>query len=53
MLLQSCVQRVFSVDEPIVSLQENTARKPEVDYDRFKLADIYSSECKANFIVET
>jgi len=49
-LFQSHVQRLFSVDEIIVLLDENTARNPEFDYDRFELADMDNSECKANFI---
>jgi len=50
---KAAFKECFQLTEPIVSLEENTARNPEFDYDRFKLADIYSSECKANFIVET
>ena len=49
-LFQSHVQILFSVDEIIVLLDENTARNPEFDYDRFELADMDNSECKANFI---
>ena len=49
-LFQSHVQRLFSVDEIIVLVDENTARNPEFDYDRFELADMDNSEYKANFI---
>ena len=49
-LFQSHVQRLFAVDEIIVLLDENTVRNPEFDYDRFELADVDNSECKANFI---
>ena len=50
---QSYVQRLFSVDELIVLLEGNMARNPEFDYDRFELADIDNSECKANCILKT
>ena len=40
MLFQSYVQALFSVDELIVLLEENTARSPEFEYFRFKLADM-------------
>ena len=53
MFFQNYVQRLFSVDELIVSLEENTARNPEFDYDRFELADVDNSECKANFTLNT
>ena len=53
MLFQSCVQRVFSVDEPIVSLEENTARNPEFDYDRFKLAEKQSKLHCRNMICQS
>ena len=46
MLVQSNVQRLFSVDELIVLLEENTARNQEFNYDRFGLADMYNSEAK-------
>ena len=36
-------QRSFSVDEFIVLLEENTARNPEFDNDRFELADVNDS----------
>ena len=36
MLFQCSVQRLFPVDEHIVLLEENTARNPEFDYDRFE-----------------
>ena len=52
MLLQSYNQRSFSVDKLIVSLAENPARNPQFDYDRFELADMDNSECKANFILK-
>ena len=39
MLFQCYVQILFLVDEHIVLLEENTARNPEFDYDRFELAD--------------
>ena len=32
-------------------LEENTARNPEFNYDRFELADMDNSECKANLIL--
>ena len=50
MLVQSNVQRLFSVDEVIVLLEENTAWNPKFYYGRFKLADKDGSECKANLI---
>ena len=54
MLLQCSVQTLFSVDELIVLLKENTARNPEFDYDRSQLpADMDNSECKENFILKT
>ena len=40
MIFQSYVQTLFSVDDIIVLLEENTARSPEFDYIRFKLADM-------------
>ena len=51
MLLQCCVQRLFSVDEHIVLLEENTARNPEFDHDHLEFANIDNSECKVNFIL--
>ena len=52
MLLQSYVQRLLSDDELIVLLEENTARDPEFDYDRFEwLANMDNSECKAYLIL--
>ena len=36
MLFQCYVQRLFSVEEHIVLLEENTVRNPEFDYDRFE-----------------
>ena len=48
---QSNELRLFSVDEFIVLLDENTARNPEFDYGRFELADINNPGCKANFIL--
>ena len=53
MLFQCYVQRLFSVDEYIVLLEENTARNPEFDYDRSELADMDNSDCKANFSLKT
>ena len=50
MLVQSNVQRLFSVDEVIVLLEENTASNLKIYYGRFKLADKDGSECKANLI---
>ena len=41
---------MFSVDEHIVLLEENTARNPEFDYVRFELAD--NSEYRANFTLK-
>ena len=49
-LLPCSVQRLFSVDELIVLLKENTVRNPEFDYDRSELADMDDSECKEKFI---
>ena len=40
MLFQSYVQTLFSVDDITVLMEENTARSPEFDYIRFKLADM-------------
>ena len=37
MLFQSYVQTLFSVDELIALLEENTASSPESDYDHFGL----------------
>ena len=51
MLSQSYDQRLFSVGELIVLLEENTARNPE-DYDRFELADMDNPECEANFTLD-
>ena len=53
MLFQCYVQTLFSVDEHIVLLGENTPRNSEFDYDRFELADTDNSECKSNFILKT
>ena len=53
MLFQSYVQRLLSVDELIVLLEENTAKNPKFDYDRSGLADMDNSECKPNFILKT
>ena len=53
MLFQCYVQRLFSVDEHIVLLEQNTARNPEFDYYRFELADVNNSECKAYFTLKT
>ena len=47
------IQRLFSVEEHIVLLEENTARNPEFDYDHSELANMDNSECKANFICKT
>ena len=44
---------LFSVDEHIVLLEKYTTRNPEFDFDRFELADMDNSECKANFILKT
>jgi len=41
--------KIVSVDEYIVLLEGNTARNPEFDYDRFELAVMDNSECKANY----
>ena len=48
MLLQSYVQRLLSADEHIV-LEENTARNPEFDYDRFELANMDNSQWQTSF----
>ena len=40
MLVQSYVQRLFSVDELFVLLKENTAGNPEFDYNRLELTDV-------------
>ena len=53
MLFQCSVQRLFSIGELIVLLEENTARNPEFDYDRSELAVVDNSECKENFILKT
>ena len=53
MLFQWYVQGLFSVDEHIVLLKENTTRYPEFDYDRFELADMDNSECKTQYILKT
>ena len=50
MLVQSNVQRLFSVDDVIVLLEENTAWNLKIYYGRFKLTDKDGSECKANLI---
>ena len=50
MLLQSSVERLFSVDELIILLKENTARNPEFDYDRSELGDMDNPECKEKFL---
>ena len=46
MLFQCYVQRLFSVDEHIVLLEENTTRNPEFDYDRIELADMDNPNVK-------
>ena len=48
MLFQCDVQGLFSVDVPIVLSEENTAKNPEFNYDRFELADMDNSECRAS-----
>ena len=53
MLFQCFVQRLCSVDEHVVLSEENMAQNPEFYYNRFELADMDDSECKANFILET
>ena len=53
MLFQCYVQRLFSVEEHIVLLEENTARNPEFDYDHSELADMDNAEYEANFICKT
>ena len=50
MLVESNVQRFFSVDAVIILLEENATGNLEFYYDRFKLADMDSSECKATLI---
>ena len=52
MLFQCHVQKLFSVDGHIVLLEEKTTRNPDFDNDRFELADMDNSECKANFILK-
>lgn len=52
MLSQCYVQRLFSADENIVYLEENTARNPEFD-DRSELAATDNCKCKATFILRT
>ena len=52
MLFQSYDQILFPVNRLIVSLEENTARNPEFDYDLFELADVDDSESKANFTLK-
>ena len=54
MLLQSSVQKiVIRADKLIVLVEENTARYPEFDYDRFESANMDNSQCKAYFILKT
>ena len=52
MLFQCFVQRLCSVFEHVVLLEENMGRNPEFYYNRFELADMDNSECKANFILK-
>ena len=40
MLFQSYLLRLFSVNELIVLLEQNTARNPEFDYEHFVLVDM-------------
>jgi len=44
---------LFSVDELIVLLEENTAGNPKFSYDHFELAHVYNCKFKANFILRT
>ena len=53
MLFQCFVQRLCSVFEHVVLLEENMDRNPEFYYNRFELADMDNSEYKANFILKT
>ena len=50
MLVQSKVQRLFLVDAVIDLLEEKATGNLEFYYGRLKLADMDSSECKANLI---
>ena len=52
MLFQCFVQRLCSVFEHVVLLEENMGRNPEFYYNRFELADMDNFECKANFILK-
>ena len=49
---QSYDQRLFSVDEFIVLLEENTAKNTEFDNDRFELVDANDPERKASFLLK-
>lgn len=53
LLFECYVRRLFSVDKHVALLEENTARNPEFDYGRSKLADMDNFECKANFTLKT
>ena len=48
-----CCSRLFSVDELIALLEENTAKNPAFSHDRFELADVYNCKFKANFVLRT
>ena len=50
MVFQSYNQRLFSVNELIVLLEENSARNSEFDHDHFELACMDNP--KANFILK-
>ena len=52
MLFQSYVQTLFSVDDITVLLEENTARSPEFDYNRFKLADMVRRNAKQTSVAK-
>ena len=44
MLFQCYIQRLFSIEEHIVVLEENTARNPEFEYNHFKVANMNNSK---------
>ena len=52
MIFQSYVQTLFSVDDIIVLLEENTARSPEFDYIRLKLANMVRWNAKQSSVAQ-
>ena len=53
MVFQGYYQRLFSVNEFIVLLEESTTRNPEFEYVHFELADMDNSKWKVNLILKT